>query len=87
MNDYEKAKKRYNKLMNELGYEHLTIGEPLSSEDTSGYKIENMVAEMKTLIDTFDQFEHVNYGWKQEEPQRVRNYMNRINRFIKKYDE
>lgn len=47
---FEDAKKKYNKLMNELGLEHLTIGTNFS-EDTENWNIRDMVSECQYQLD------------------------------------
>ena len=48
--DYEKAKKRYNRMMYALCLEHLTIGTSFS-EDTDGWNIRDMVSEAQYQLD------------------------------------
>ena len=50
--DFEKAKRRYNKMMNSLGLEHLTIGEELS-EETENWNIRDMVSEAQYQLDLY----------------------------------
>ncbi|EFR67888.1 hypothetical protein HMPREF9525_01953 [Enterococcus faecium TX0133a04] len=84
--EFEKARKRYNKIMNELSYEHLTVHEELS-EGTEKYTIADMVNEVETLLASFFENGHVNDEWRKEEPKRVNAYIARLKRFIDKYKE
>ncbi|HAP8778815.1 TPA: hypothetical protein IV247_002817, partial [Enterococcus faecium] len=61
--EFEKARKRYNKIMNELSYEHLTVHEELS-EGTEKYTIADMVNEVETLLASFFENGHVNDEWR-----------------------
>ena len=75
--EFEKARKRYNKIMNELSYEHLTVHEELS-EGTEKYTIADMVNEVETLLASFFENGHVNDEWRKEEPKRVNAYIARL---------
>lgn len=77
----ESAKKRYNKIMVDLGYEHNTIDTSLS-EDTRGWNLRDMVAECDYVLSTFYEGGHCN----KEMPYSIkRNYIRRLNSFIEKY--
>ena len=53
------ATKRYNSIMNDLCYEHNTIGERLS-ENTENWNLRDMVAECDYVLGTFYEDGHAN---------------------------
>ena len=55
----ETAIKRYNSIMQSIGYDHLTIGTSLS-EDTDGWNIRDMVAECDYVLGTYFEDGHCN---------------------------
>jgi len=62
----ETAIKRYNKIMNMCGYEHKTIGEPLS-EGTENWTIADMVRECQYVLSTFFESGHCNEEMRRSE--------------------
>ena len=81
------ATKKYNSIMDDLGYEHNTIGTSLS-EDTEGWNLRDMVAEMDYTLGTFYESGHCNeemrYG-SDEEKKYWRSCVGKMSRFIKHY--
>ena len=53
------ATKRYNSIMNDLGYEHNTIGTDFS-ENTDNWNLRDMVAECDYVLGTFYEEGHAN---------------------------
>lgn len=84
--EYDKAKKRYNALMIELGYDHRTIGTKLS-EDTDGMTIKDMAKECKYWHDTFYEEGHANNGLKKEDRALWQSQKDRLWRFWNKYKD
>lgn len=86
----ETAIKRYNKIMNMCGYEHKTIGEPLS-EDTENYTLTDMLNEVKYILGTFYEPGHCNYEMKNEYDDDCRKEYYRelgiIKRFVETYNK
>ena len=81
------ALKRYNNIMEELGYEHNTIGTSLS-EDTEGWNLRDMVAEMDFTLGTFYESGHCNEDLRHgsdEEKKYWKSYVGKMSRFIKHY--
>ena len=84
----EKATERYNKLMNSLALEHLTIGEYLS-EDTEGWTVRDMVAECDYQLSTYYEEGHLNCELKEDGEYGRRQWyseVGRLTRFIKAYE-
>lgn len=81
----QKAIKRYNKLMEYLGYEHNTIGTWLS-EDTEGWNLRDMVAECDYTLSTYYENGHANYDLKSECYKRWISDVGRLKRFINAYE-
>ena len=97
---FEEAKKRYNRLMNDLALEHLTIGERLS-EDTAEWNIRDMVSECQYQLNVCYEDENANadgrsisemidrYGYDEdsarEEHKRWLSKTMRLRNFIRKY--
>lgn len=95
---YEKAKKDYNKLMNEMGMEFQTIGTSYTedAESKAQWTIRDMVSEVQYHLDLYfqygqDQYECYNIDedsycrdW-QETRQRARQEVRKCRAFIKKY--
>jgi hypothetical protein len=86
MSDFEKAKKRYNKIMNELCYEHLTIGTSLS-EGTEEYGMKEMVYECEYLLSTYYEGGHSNNELKDDDYQTWLSNTRRLKTFINKWKE
>lgn len=83
---YDKAKKKYNELMTEMGCEHLTIGTKLS-EGTEKYTILDMAQECLALHDTFYEEGHVNNNLKKEDRALWQSQKDRLWRFWNKYKD
>ena len=79
------AKNYYNKIMNDLCLEYLTIGTAYS-EDTENWELKDMVAECKYQLSTYYEPGHCNYELKEDAPETWRNETSRLKRFIKKYE-
>ena len=77
----------YNEIMNAVGYEHRTIGEPLS-EDTEGWNIRDMVAEMDYVLGCYYEDGHcmgeMRYSEDPDERRTWRNETARMKRFLKR---
>ena len=56
---FETAVKRYNSIMEHIGYEHLTIGTSYS-EETDDWNLRDMVAEMDYVYSTYFENGHCN---------------------------
>ena len=83
------AIKWYNRIMNSIGYEHKTIGEPLS-EDTENWNLRDMVAEADYILSCYFENGHIlgdmRYG--DEDERRIwRNETARLKRFIEVYSK
>lgn len=80
--------KRYNNLMSELCYEHLTIGTVLS-EETENWNIRDMVAECDYILSTYYEDGHANgdlrYG-SEDEKKAWKSETGKLKRFIKAYE-
>ena len=83
------AIKRYNNLMEELCYEHNTIGTSLS-EDTEKWNLRDMVAECDYTLSTFYESGHCNgdtrYSDDPDDRKYWRQYTGKLSRFIKHYE-
>lgn len=88
--DIKKAIKRYNGIMNDLAYEHNTIGTKLS-ENTENWNIRDMVAECDYVLSTYYEDGHVNndmrYSDELSERKMWKNETNRLKRFINDYKQ
>lgn len=82
---FKSAIKRYNAIMNDNGYEYLTIGERLSEGSVN--TLEDMIKEVRYLLSTFYEEGHVNgdmmttnysYWYKQ---------CKRMNKFLSDFEE
>ena len=86
--ELKRATKRYNDIMETIGYEHNTIGTKFS-EDTEGWNIRDMVAECDYTLDTYYEEGHANgdmrYSEDPEERKMWRSETGRLSRFIEKY--
>ena len=84
----ETAVKRYNNIMEVIGYEHNTIGTSLS-EDTENWNLRDMVAEADYTLSTYYEDGHCNadmrYG-DDDEKKMWRSETGRLARFIKAYE-
>ena len=78
----------YNDIMNQIGYEHKTIGEPLS-EGTEGWNLRDMVAEMDYVLSCYYEEGHcmgdMRYSEDPDERKAWRNETGRMKRFLKRY--
>lgn len=81
----KRAISTYNNLMNDLCYEHLTIGTRYS-EDTENWNLRDMVAECDYILSTFYEEGHCNEDLRNsdyiEDRKMWKNYTSRLNRFI-----
>ena len=86
----ETALKRYNSIMNCLGYEHNTIGTSFS-EDTEGWNLRDMVAECDYVLSTFYESGHCNHDMKYDDGEEGRKEWTRwtgiLKRFINTYSK
>lgn len=84
----ESAIKRYNNLMCDLAYEHVTIGTKLS-ENTNGWNIRDMVAECDYILSTYYEYGHVNeemrHSYYPEERKAWLSETGKLKRFINAY--
>lgn len=84
----ETAIKRYNKLLNELNYEHHTIGTRFS-EGTEGWNLRDMVAECDYILSCYYEAGHCNndmrYSEDMEERKMWMSETGKLKRFIEKY--
>ena len=82
------AIKRYNAMMNEMGYEHNTIGEGWSDK-TENWNLRDMVAECDYLYGTFFEDGHCNsdmrYSNDLEERKMWKSWTGKLKRFIAAY--
>ena len=82
------ATKRYNKIMETVGYEHNTIGTWLS-ERTDGWNLRDMVAECDYVLSTYYEDGHCNcdmkYSDEPEERKMWRSETGKLRRFIEAY--
>lgn len=81
----EYAIRRYNRIMNDNCYEHLTIGESLS-EETENWNLRDMVAEVDYVLGTFYEEGHANNEWKSDDYQRWYREVSRMRRFVRSYE-
>lgn len=79
------AVKKYNEIMEILGYEHNTIGTSLS-EDTESWNLRDMVAECDFTLSTYYECGHCNYEMRFSSDERERKAwvsdVGRLKRFI-----
>lgn len=89
MLNMEAVTKRYNKLMMDLGVEHLTIGMRLS-QDTEGWGLKEMVQEAKNQLEEFYNPEHDSYikadGLTDDIKKRLQSDIGKLKRFISAYE-
>ena len=87
--DFKKAVKRYNGIMESIGYEHLTIGTKFS-ENTENWNIRDLVAEADYVLLTYYEDGHANgdlrYSEEAEERKMWKSETGRLQRFIKAYE-
>lgn len=83
------AIKRYNDIMERIGYEHNTIGTKLS-ENTENWNLRDMVAECDYALSTYYEDGHANADLKKfgdpEEIKMWKSETGRLIRFIKAYE-
>ena len=84
----KRAIKRYNDIMNTIGYEHNTIGTDYS-EGTENWNIRDMVAEADYTLSTYYEDGHANcdmrYSEEPDERKYWRSETGRLKRFIDAY--
>ena len=82
----ETAIKRYNDIMNSIGYEHKTIGEPLS-EDTENWNLRDMVAEVDYVLSCYYEDGHIlgDMRYDEDDIRIWRNETGRLKRFLNRY--
>lgn len=78
---FAQAKRKYNEIMNCLGYEHLTLGERLS-ENTEDWNLRDMVAECDYVLSTYYEVGHCNEELKHEDYKEWRSHVGKLKRFI-----
>lgn len=84
----DSAIKRYNKLMNEIAREHLTIGTKFS-EDTDGWNIRDMVSEAQAQLNTYYEDGHSNAMMRDGDPDERKAWKSetgKIKRFIDAFE-
>ena len=84
----ENAIKRYNRIMNSICREHLTIGERLS-EDTEDWNLRDMVSECQYQLDTYYECGHCNEDMRrgdEDDRKAWRSETGMLSRFIKAYE-
>lgn len=79
-----KVIERYNKLMQELGYEYVTIGTELS-DYTEFWNLRDMVAEADYWLSTFNEVGHENHMLKYDNRKVWRQYVGKLQRFINRF--
>ena len=82
--DIKKVIKRYNNLVSELGYEHVTIGTDLS-ENTGKWNLRDMVAEADYLLSTYYEKGYCNNELKEDSYKDWRSNTGKLERFIKRF--
>lgn len=85
MPNMEKVIKRYNGIMNDVCYEHHTIGTRFS-EDTEHWNLRDMVAECDYILSTYYEEWHTNYYLKQEDRATWASETGKLKRFINRYE-
>lgn len=84
----DEAIRRYNGIMNSIGYEHNTIGTPFS-EHTEGWNLRDMVAEADYTLSTYYEDGHANAEMRRSREPDERAYWRsetgRLKRFISTY--
>lgn len=82
------AVRRYNMIMETIGYEHNTIG-TCFSENTEGWNIRDMVAEADYTLSTYYECGHCNeemrHSYEPEERAMWRSETGKLKRFIAAY--
>lgn len=85
--EFEKAVRRYNKLMFSMCLEFLTIGTSFS-EETEGWNIRDLVSECQYQLDTYYEGGHNNCELRNEGPDGMRAWRSetgKYRRFINAY--
>lgn len=84
----ESAIKKYNSIMESIGYEHLTIG-TIFSENTEKWNLRDMVAECDYVLSCYYEEGHCNAEMKNSEDERERKMWKsetgKLKRFIERY--
>lgn len=78
----EKAVKRYNKVMMDLGYEHVTIGTEYSEMYDENTTIAKMVEEAEFWLDTYYEEDHANGMMKEDNKKLWVSETGKLKRFI-----
>lgn len=76
--------KRYNGIMCELGYDHVTIGE-WDSEGTENWNLADMVCEAQYILECYHEEGHCLYDMKYDDPKCWRSETGKLKRFIERY--
>lgn len=84
--EMNKIVNRYNKIMNELCYEHRTIGTNFS-EDTEGWNVRDMVSEVDYVLSTYYEEGHMNNELKYECYNQWRKEVDKLRRFIERFKD
>ena len=78
---FESAKRKYNDIMETIGYEHSTIGTDWS-EGTENWNLRDMVAEADYYLSTYNESGHCNEELKREDRKAWVSQTGRLKRFI-----
>lgn len=84
----ESAVKRYNRIMDSIGCEHLTIGTELS-EGTDNWNIRDMVAEADYLLSCYYENGNVRHDDRLDSEEAYKEWISetgKLKRFIKAYE-
>lgn len=79
--NFERAKRKYNEIMETIGYEHSTIGTEWS-EGTENWNLRDMVAEADYYLSTYHESGHGNNDLKYEDRKRWISETGKLKRFI-----
>lgn len=86
--DFEKARKRYNEIMEDIGREECTIGTCDSAEETEGWNIRDMVSEAAYHLSCYYEYGNcsaeMRYG-DEYERKAWRSRTGKLTRFINAY--
>lgn len=87
MENMKTAIRRYNRIMESIGYEYVTIGTKMS-EDTEGWNLRDMVAEADYLLSTYHEDGHANEDMRRDGSEGRKCWLSetgKLERFIKAY--
>lgn len=88
--NFEKAKARYNNIMEDIACEHLTLDTPFSCKETIGWNIRDMVSEAAYQLSCYYEYGYcvAEYRYSSDEDERKywRRNTGRLSRFIKAYE-